>query len=93
MMTNNLQGESVRGFQVIVTAPANRVFTLGKTQFRLPPDGYPLYTGERALEVMRGYAGRRPGVRTEAFTTAEHSGDEVCTLEEMEALYGDEVPA
>ena len=89
-MTTNEHGESVRGFQVIVTAGKNRRFGLGEKQFSLPPSGFPLYTGEKALEIMRAYALKRPGVTVAAFTRGEFSGDEHCTLAEMESLYGKE---
>lgn len=93
MMTQNEFGESVRGFRVIVKAAENRRFGLGEKQFILPPSGFPLYTGEKALAVMRAYGKRRLGVTVTAQTEDKWSGVEFLRTGEMEALYGDEVTA
>lgn len=85
MMATTPAGEAVRGFRIGLRGNGRKAM--------LPCSGYPLYTGERALEVMRQYAVNRPGVEVHAVTCSEYTGYEVLTVAEMELLYGNEVVA
>ena len=82
-MTTNEHGESVRGFRVIIDNPRQVKWN------SLPCSGFPLYTGEQALEVMQGYEKSRP--KLAKFAETEAGGEtEVLTMAEMESLYGKE---
>lgn len=78
MKTTTKEGETVRGFHVLIQqAPGN-------PRLRLPCTGCPPYTGSEALGVMRLYKDR--GFTTYALTDSIIYGEEIIPLDEMEAL-------
>ena len=78
-MTTIFNGETVRGFRIGVRGNGRKAM--------LPAIGFPLYSGEQALEIMRRYADKRPGVEIHAVTYSDYAGHEVLTMDEMECLY------
>ena len=78
MKATTKEGETVRGFHVLIQQAA------GKPRLRLPCTGYPPYTGPEALGVMRLYKAR--GFTTYALTDSIFFGEELIPLEEMETL-------
>ena len=78
MKTTTKEGETVRGFHVLIQqAP-------GSPRIRLPCSGFPPYTGPEAIGVMRLYKAR--GFTTYALTDSIFFGEELIPLEEMEKL-------
>ena len=78
MKATTPQGETVRGFHVLIHQAA------GNPRLRLPCTGFPPYTGPEALGVMRLYKAR--GFTTYAITDSVFFGEEIIPLEEMENL-------
>jgi hypothetical protein len=78
-MTTNENGETVRGFSLLIDAP-------GLPRLTLPCTGQPYYTGKEAIAVMQGYKDRRPNLTVQAYTLA-NSIEEILTLEEMKGIY------
>jgi hypothetical protein len=79
-----------RTFKVILECKAK-----GKAKpkiLSLPCSGELPYSGCDALEVMREYKTKRPGVKTSALTQNRMLVEEL-TMDEMEELYGEETAA
>ena len=71
-------GETVRGFMVLIPH-GNKVLTL-------PCSGFPYYTGEVALKVMKSYMNKR---QTTTAYTITNGIAEYLSLDDMDSLFGE----
>lgn len=75
MKVQNIHGETVRGFAVVVERPGRR------------PLRYPIMDGERAARLMMRLAER--GCRSKALTYSDlPESDETLDVSEMNAIFG-----